>query len=184
MSLDEFLKEKQAQEEAKEASKKKDFHDKCLLILAKIKEKSEEKYHELSHLFHTRFSSPNIQRKVIMGFYAQLMNEMHALNPTPVITQTATQLKQGVSTTLANTKKKAQALVEKVEQVKAQAKETKTDKKPAKKEEAKKPAAKAAAKKAPAKKVPAKKASPATAKKKAVKSAGKSVKKKTPAKKK
>ncbi|MBI2520179.1 MAG: hypothetical protein HYV97_07170 [Bdellovibrio sp.] len=186
MSLDEFLKEKQTQEEANEASKKKDFHDKCILILGKIKEKSEEKYHELSHLFHSRFSSPNIQRKVIMGFYAQLMNEMRALDPTPTLTQAATNLKQEVSSTVQATKQKAKDLIEKVEQAKQQVQEkSKSVKKEASKKPAAKKAKKSAAKKAPAKakKVVAKKASTATAKKKTAKSAG-SAKKKSASKRK
>ncbi len=167
MSLDEFLKEKQALEDAKEASKKKDFHDKCVHILGQIKEKSEEKYHELSQLFHSRFSSPNIQRKVIMGFYAQLVGEMKALDPTPVITQTAAKIKKEVKTTMAATKQKAKALVKKVEHAK---KETKTDKKaPA----AKKATPKKAVKKAAPKKAAAKKAAPAAKKKAPAKAAKK-----------
>ncbi|MEK6626383.1 MAG: hypothetical protein AABY86_15545 [Bdellovibrionota bacterium] len=188
MSLSEFLKEKQSQnedeDEAKEASRKKDFQNKCLLILTQIKEKSEEKYHELSHLFHSRFSSPNIQRKVIMGFYAQLMNEMKALGPAPTLTQTAPKVKQDVATTIIDT----QALAQKVEPVK-QVKQVKEDKKPVKKEEVKKAAPKAAIKKAPTKKAAPKKASSAGDKKKVTakkvtKNAGSSVKKKTSAKKK
>jgi len=98
MSLNDFLKDKKNHNEQHDDSIKKDFRDKVLLVLSKIKEHSEEKYHELSGLFHSKFNSPNVQRKVIMGFYAQCVAELKSLNPTPVIQTAAKAINKNIKT--------------------------------------------------------------------------------------
>jgi len=182
MSLPEFLKEKQAQEEKTGKSKKGDYRQKCLDLLARIKDLSDEKYKDLAHRFQGKLSNENLQKKVIMGYYAQLMSEWKALAPSMPTTQ---QIKKKVEKVMRPVKQEIQKVkkevskeVAKVEKVVKEAKEKVTKK--VSKKVAKKTAKKTAKKATPVK--GAKKAA-APVKKKTAKKAP-AAKKKAPAKKK
>lgn len=190
MSLPPFLKEKMniQDNEAKKIVDKTDFHNKCIELLAEIKSFNEEKYTELSHLFHEKFNNLNTKKKVILGFYGQLVNELKSLKEqgetiinqgtTQIkkeINQKATKIKKEMKTTAKNLKTSATKKVTKVKNaVKAVAKKKVAKKKKTVK---KKVAKKKTAKKSPVKKKTAKKVVKKAAKKKVTK-------KKAPARKK
>lgn len=79
MKLNDFLKSK-VNDQAKELKKRKsDFVEKCKELLASIKLYDEEKYKELNNIFHSKYCRQNIQKKLIQGFYSQLLQELNRL---------------------------------------------------------------------------------------------------------
>merc|ERR1712159_504313 len=79
MVLPKFLQNNNSSQKKGEENKKQEFRDKCLVLLAKIKEKNEKRYHELQKIFHKKFDKINIQKKFILGFYAQLKKEFNEI---------------------------------------------------------------------------------------------------------
>merc|ERR1712159_196960 len=75
MVLPKFLQNNNSSQKKGEENKKQEFRDKCLVLLSKIKEKNEKRYQELQKVFHKKFDKINIQKKFILGFYAQLKKE-------------------------------------------------------------------------------------------------------------
>lgn len=192
MSLPSFLKDKEQQnKKGKKAKEKGDFRAKCLALLEQIKDLNEDKYHELSKEFHKGYSSLNVQRNKLLGFYAHLKDELHRLKVD--LGLEAQKMLQTVEATASSVAKKAKGTTKKVANAvaktasdagksieKATKKVAKTAKKTAKKVEKKvekkvakkteKKVAKKVTKKTPAKKPAAKKAAKkAPAKKKASK---------------
>ena len=173
MALPKFLqKNSDVKTPKKDENKKQEFRDKCIDLLNQIKEKNEKKYHELQKIFHAKFDKINIQKKFILGFYAQLKKEFHEL---VILTDGPKVLKKEAAKKKV-TKKKAAAkkTAKKATAKKKTAKKATAKKKTAKKATAKKKTAKkATAKKATAKKATAKKATAkkATAKKATAKKA-------------
>ncbi|MEC8623519.1 MAG: hypothetical protein VXY34_01770 [Bdellovibrionota bacterium] len=161
MVLPKFLQDNNSAQKKGEENKKQEFRDKCLVLLAKIKEKNEKRYHELQKVFHKKFDKINIQKKFILGFYAQLKKEFSDLiaSSSEKITKKKTKAASKKKVTKKKVVKKAASKTTKKKTtkkkvVKKEAKKTtKKKKKVAKKTTAKK----ATAKKATAKKVTAKK---------------------------
>lgn len=78
MVLPKFLSNNRGEQNPKkEDNKKQEFRNKCIDLLNKIKELNEKKYHELQKVFHSKFDKINIQKKFILGFYAQLKKEFN-----------------------------------------------------------------------------------------------------------
>ncbi len=78
MALPNFLKNKQSNEKKKGKSKT-DFREKCTVLLAKIKELNEERYQDLQKIFQQKYDKLNISKKLVAGFYAQLVSEYNIL---------------------------------------------------------------------------------------------------------
>ncbi|MCF8060236.1 MAG: hypothetical protein K9K67_13125 [Bacteriovoracaceae bacterium] len=76
MALPDFLKNKN---KPKKGKKKQDFRERCLELLEKIKEVNNDRYHELLKTFRDRYDKINVPKKVISGFYAQLVQEYNTL---------------------------------------------------------------------------------------------------------
>ena len=159
MVLPKFLQDNKAPQKKGEENKKQEFRDKCLILLSKIKEKNEQRYHELQKVFHKKFDKINIQKKFILGFYAQLKKEFSDLIASGP--EKAPNKKEKSASKKKVTKKKAASKKTTKKKVAKKATKKKVAKKTTKKK--KKVAKKATAKKATAKKATAKKA---TAKKK------------------
>ena len=173
MVLPKFLQDNNSAQKKGEENKKQEFRDKCLVLLAKIKEKNEKRYHELQKVFHKKFDKINIQKKFILGFYAQLKKEFSDLIASS--SEKITKKKTKAASKKKVTKKKV------VKKAASKTTKKKTTKKKVVKKEAKKTAKKKkkVAKKTTAKKATAKKV---TAKKKTTKTSAS--KKKTSTKKK
>jgi hypothetical protein len=171
MALPKFLqKNSEIKTPKKDENKKQEFREKCIDLLNKIKEKNEKKYHELQKVFHSKFDKINIQKKFILGFYAQLKKEFHELviltdgpkvlkkNPTEKVAKKKAAAKKKVTKkkTVAKKKvtKKKTAAKKKTTKKKTAAKKKTTKKKTAAKKKVtkKKTAAKKTAKKATTKK--------------------------------
>ncbi len=195
MSIPDFLKDQQ--KKTNKETPKGDFREKCLRLLGEIKELNNERHSELMKVFRSRYDKINIQKKKILGFYAQLVNELNQLKESAGI-----QIRKTTKRVAGHhTFKEAQEVVKKVEREAKQIKKTtkrlvnnvtkkveetkeeieKNIKKAVQKEEQKKKATKA--KKKVSKKV-AKKKTTKTKKKTAKKAASKKVAKKKTAKKK
>ena len=93
----------QDQTTKKKTRDKTDFRQKCLHLLDQIKEVNEERYHDLIKMFHSRFNSIHIQKKLIMGFYAQLINELKHLRP--LAEQGLLDIQKSVNKSVKTTKK-------------------------------------------------------------------------------
>ena len=146
MAIPKFLqKNSDVKTPKKDENKKQEFRDKCIDLLHKIKEKNEKKYHELQKIFHSKFDKINIQKKFILGFYAQLKKEFHEL---VILTDSPKVLKKGPQ--------KKEAAKKKVTKKKVAAKKKVTKKKVAAKKKVTKKKV-AAKKKVTKKKVTAKK---------------------------
>ena len=160
MVLPKFLQDNKTPQKKGEENKKQEFRDKCLILLSKIKEKNEQRYHELQKVFHKKFDKINIQKKFILGFYAQLKKEFSDLiasSPEKAPNKKAKSAsKKKVTKKKAASKKTTKKKVAKKTTKKKVAKKT-TKKKVAKKTTKKKVAKKTTAKKATAKKTAAKK---------------------------
>lgn len=78
MALPSFLQQK-GKKDGDKKSKKGDFRAKTLALLEQIKSYNEEKYKELNKTFNASYDSVNIQKKKILGFYAQLKGELRNL---------------------------------------------------------------------------------------------------------
>lgn len=79
MTFPSFLKKKEKGKKGKSFDPEA-IKDKCLNILAKIKEINEEKHNTLYRSFMQQFDkAANIQKKKINGFYAQLVDEFKSL---------------------------------------------------------------------------------------------------------
>ena len=158
MVLPKFLQDNKAPQKKGEENKKQEFRDKCLILLSKIKEKNEQRYHELQKVFHKKFDKINIQKKFILGFYAQLKKEFSDLIASGP--EKAPNKKEKSASKKKVTKKKAASKKTTKKKVAKKATKKKVEKKVAKKTTKKK---KKVTKKTTAKKTTAKKA---TAKKK------------------
>jgi hypothetical protein len=79
MALPGFLQQKGKNDDKNKKSKKGDFREKSLKLLEQIKTYNEAKYQELNKAFNNNFDSVNIQKKKILGFYAQLVAELKVL---------------------------------------------------------------------------------------------------------
>lgn len=80
MALPSFLKDRdEKNKKGKKAKEKGDFRAKCLALLEQIKTINEDKYNELSKEFHKGYSSVNVQRNKLLGFYAHLKDELQRL---------------------------------------------------------------------------------------------------------
>ncbi|MCR9205703.1 MAG: hypothetical protein NXH75_14055, partial [Halobacteriovoraceae bacterium] len=77
MALPDFLKNKKDKKKNKKS--KTDFRQKCLELLDKIQDLNQEKYNELSKTFKEKYDKINISKKLISGFYAQLVQEYNLL---------------------------------------------------------------------------------------------------------
>ncbi|TNE99558.1 MAG: hypothetical protein EP326_07910, partial [Deltaproteobacteria bacterium] len=82
MAIPNFLKEMNKQKEKNKKSNKGDFREKCLHLLDKLKNLNEERYNEMNKVFHDQYNKINIQKKKILGFYAQLKNEIKTYQDT------------------------------------------------------------------------------------------------------
>jgi hypothetical protein len=189
-----FLKDKEEQnQDSEHRPNKTDMQIKCTQTLEEIKEFSEEKYQELSSDFHAKYDNPNIQKKLILGFYGHLCEVLQGLkghtadtqvkppdlsdplakfkqmqkdnsNSNKVVKRATVHKEKAEKKVVKHPAKPAAKLGPKMEKVSAPKEKAADKKAPAKKE-----AAKPAAKKAPAKaaKPAAKKASAKPAAKKA-----------------
>ncbi|HLE11371.1 MAG TPA: hypothetical protein VI754_08995 [Bacteriovoracaceae bacterium] len=112
MTLPAFLKEKL---EVKE-SNKGNFKDKCLQVLEQIKHFNEEKYKQLSTTFHAYYDNENIQKKKIIGFYGQLVNELKQLRhtATSVISESTQKIQETVDSAKAEVINKSNEIAQKV----------------------------------------------------------------------
>jgi hypothetical protein len=155
----EFLKyfEKGGESAKKATSKKKeDFFAKCEQVLEGIRPLSEEKFHELQKVFHTRFHNANTPKKVLLGFHGQLVNSLKELQK--MSPQVSKKIKKAVDKKTASVKAVKTMIEDKVKVVKkAAAKKVGKKKAAAKKAPAKAVKKATAAKKKVAKKVVAKK---------------------------
>jgi len=185
MSLPSFLREKQEKMKKNRKSNKGDFREKCLHLLQQIKKYNEDKYKELSKIFQSQYDKINIQKKVILGFYARLKQELNELKKASgekihttskkIFTKAKVKMDEsGVGKKVKKAKKKAKAFKKKVTKKAAAAKKKVTKKTAAAKKKVTKKTA--AAKKKVTKKV--------TAAKKTTKKAVKKAKKTTAKKKK
>ena len=169
MSIPEFLQEKLNQKQGK--SDKGDFREKCLLLLQQIRGLNEEKYHELMNIFRSRYDKMNIQRKKLLGFYAQLKSELMKLQDDALgeIRKTTKRVATGLVQTPAGQMAK-EAIVKAKSEISKKKKEVKSATQKAvkaagkklgqvKKKVSKKAAPPASAKKSPAKKTGKKKSS-------------------------
>ena len=77
MSLPEFLKNKRNNTNNKKT--KPDFRQKCLELLEKIQGLNQKRYYELSKIFKEKYDKINISKKLISGFYAQLVQEYNTM---------------------------------------------------------------------------------------------------------
>ena len=82
MSLPNFLKESEQDKQKKEKGGK-DFHQKCLDTLEKIKEIDPKKHQELLRFFRSRWNGHKTPKKMMIGLYGQLANELKLLSPAP-----------------------------------------------------------------------------------------------------
>ncbi len=155
MVLPKFLQDNKAPQKKGEENKKQEFRDKCLILLSKIKEKNEQRYHELQKVFHKKFDKINIQKKFILGFYAQLKKEFSDLIASSP--EKAPNKKAKSASKKKVTKKKAASKKTTKKKVAKKTTKKKVAKKVAKKTTKKKVAKKATAKKATAKKTATKK---------------------------
>jgi len=204
MGMPAFLQKQQEDQAKNKKSNKGNFRGKCLQLLNVVKSYNEERYHELHRVYHAKYDKDNIQKKVILGFYGQLKNEIRQFKidkgevelnkvvPLPKRTPTPDKIENRVKKTVfetgadeatarptASTKKTVTK-----EAVKKVAAKKKPAAKAKKKVAAKKKPAAKAKKKVTAKKKPAAKAKKKVAKKKkpAAKAKKKVAKKKTPKK--
>jgi hypothetical protein len=159
MSLPDFLKDKEDKKKNPHHGHKGDFRQKILALLQEIKALNEERYTELNRAFHGQYDKMNIQKKRLMGFYGQLVEELRRLRDHAGITiqKTTEKIVKKIPV------KEAQQAVEK-----AVDKARDLLNKPAAKKKVAKKATKAPAKKAPAKAAVKKKAAAPTAAKKKV----------------
>ena len=161
MVLPKFLQDSNSSQKKGEESKKQEFRDKCLVLLSKIKEKNEKRYHELQKVFHKKFDKINIQKKFILGFYAQLKKEFSDLiaSGSEKITKKKTKAPSKKKVTKKKVVKKAasKATKKKTTKKKTVKKETKKTTKKKKKVAKKTTSKKAAAKKKTTKKAVSKK---------------------------
>lgn len=75
-----FMKDKEDHnQESEHRPNKTDTQIKCTLVLEQIKDLSEEKYQELSSEFHNKYDNPNIQKKLILGFYGHICEVLKSL---------------------------------------------------------------------------------------------------------
>ncbi|MBT3586057.1 MAG: hypothetical protein HN509_14215 [Halobacteriovoraceae bacterium] len=79
MAIPAFLQDKDSKKKKNKQKAKGDFREKCLKLLEQIKGLNEEKYHQLSKTFKDKYDKANIQKKIILGFYAQLVSEVKKL---------------------------------------------------------------------------------------------------------
>lgn len=148
MSLPNFFNKKKDNQK-KNFKPKNDFRQKCLNVLSEIKSFNEDRYVELSRHFHSKFNHVNVQKKKLLGFYGQLIDELKSLKQktTPIIKKTKSNIQKvakKAEKTLKGTKKKKvakKATKKKVTKKKATKKKT-TKKKTTKKKAAKKKVAK------------------------------------------
>ena len=147
MSLPDFFNKKE-ESHKKKFKPKNDFRQKCLNVLAEIKKFNEERYNELSKHFHAKFNHVNVQKKKLLGFYGQLVNELKSF------TQKADPI---IKKTTKNIKKVAKKAEKKLKETKKKVAKKATKKKTAKKKVAKKTTKKKVAKKVTKKKATKKK---------------------------
>jgi len=76
MGMPAFLQKQQEDQAKNRKSNKGNFRSRCILLLNLIKTYDENRYHELHRVFHAKYDKENIQKKVILGFYGQLKNEI------------------------------------------------------------------------------------------------------------
>jgi len=85
MDINTFLREKRLKEELKNKDNKKknqqkdNFQEKCMDIINKIIEIDKEKGLALKNVFTSSYSNVNIQKKKLLGFYGQIVNEYKTL---------------------------------------------------------------------------------------------------------
>jgi len=182
MSMPAFLQKKQEQQKKQKKSNKGNFRTRCLQLLATIKSYNEDHYHDLHKTFHGKYDKENIQKKLILGFYAHLKDVIRQYK----VERGEVELNKAIPLP----KKSPVEVKKEVKPKKVELKVVKeADKKAAKKKVLKKPAAKKAKKEVVAKKakkkVVAKKKVAKKAKKKVVakKKVAKKAKKKVVAKK-
>ena len=94
MDINTFLREKRLKEELKSKDNKKknhhkdNFQEKCMDIINKIIEIDKEKGLALKNVFVSSYNNVNIQKKKLLGFYGQIVNEYKTLKmsvPTEVV---------------------------------------------------------------------------------------------------
>jgi len=85
MDINTFLREKRLKEELKNKDNKKknqqkdNFQEKCIDIITKIIEIDKEKGLALKNVFTSSYNNANIQKKKLLGFYGQIVNEYKTL---------------------------------------------------------------------------------------------------------
>ena len=156
MSLPNFFKNKE-ENHKKKSKPKNDFRQKCLNVLGEIKNFNEQRYLELSKLFHSKFNHVNVQKKKLLGFYGQLIDELKSFKDKadPIIKKTKSNIQKVAKRAEKTLKESAKKKTTK----KKAAKKKTTKKKAAKKKTAKKKATKKTTKKKVAKKKAKKKKS-------------------------
>ena len=147
MDINTFLREKRLKEELKNKDNKKknqqkdNFQEKCMDIINKIIEIDKEKGLALKNVFTSSYSNVNIQKKKLLGFYGQIVNEYKTLKmsiPTEisqevkkvanVIEEKMGEIKEHVEAKVMDKLDKAVKVVKKVKAAKAVKKVTKVTK--------------------------------------------------------
>ena len=79
MSFNQFLKEKAKEKVPKKSEIKDEFQKKCSLILSEMKTLQYKNYPKLMKVFRSYTERNMIQKKKILGLYAQLSSELKSL---------------------------------------------------------------------------------------------------------
>ena len=94
MAIPEFFKPKK--EKKKRNDKQNIYGQKCQKVLLEIKKYNDQKYKDLSDIFHRKYQNVKVQKKKLLGFYGQLNDVLKNLKASAgetIMTPTVTKKK-------------------------------------------------------------------------------------------